>query len=191
MTKQRVEKELLARYPDILESRLQDILEAVFPVISQAGTTSTDGVGISIPSSQTPAKKIFGVLVLLDRPIDITYFTSAGFRDNSLPISTDDLQRIWPHGAVEEFDKIQWRFIAPYFSLSSNQAAYHYQLETNTVLPWVCDDKSSSDLPISGGFGNVWRVKIHPEHHRWNTEESGPKLVCQAKPYTWTFSRLF
>lgn len=199
LTEENVKRELLQTVPEISAPAMKLILDEV------CFRTKPNPVGVkgSAVISQGPMKKIFAVLVLLGRSADINKFISADVRDRDLPFSADqlkggnrdveshkatgegkkkslpDLSR-WPSDALEEFLNLQWKLMSPYFSGGSRalSTTYHYQLPDNAVLPFVLDDPETSDSKISGGFGEVRKVNIHPSHHSW--KDPGVQSVCES-----------
>jgi hypothetical protein len=71
----------------------------------------------------------------------------------------------WKTYELEAFDTFQWQLVAPYFHLSTQLEAkiLHYSLENHVILPFIEDD----EIRHSGGYGDVWRIKIHPAHHNF------------------------
>lgn len=85
------------------------------------------------------------------------------------------IQRIskmgWSIRERENFQNYQWRFLAPYFEMVSDgkrRWPLHYIFDDEQVLPFVEDSsKEGRGEPsmVSGGYSDVWRVRIHPAHH--------------------------
>jgi hypothetical protein len=144
------------------------------------------------PSQSTSASriKIFAILALIEKIGSIVDFIHGGISDTDLPfILTDDHEsgslrlyrkdtsgngRIpivafeepvrWPAYLLQVFDEWQWKVLVPYFHFSTAEKprVREYHLEKNTILPFIEEDSSERKR---GGFGDVWRVKIHPAHH--------------------------
>ena len=154
LSEQVVKRVILAATPDIQTLTLERLMSAMRP-------------GVPPKSAM---KRIFAILVLLDRPGDVTDFLAAEVYDKNLPMSREDIERVWPHGAVEEFESLQWRLLAPFFGKSSQDPSkiYHYQLDDSVVLPFITDNSISAPQKVSGGFGDVHRIRIHPNHHNFN-----------------------
>jgi hypothetical protein len=138
------------------------------------------------PTKRTTRRKIFAILVLIDRVPSILDFIKEGIYDSDLPFILKDgpkpgthrlyrkvrktlqpipIFRNWKHVFLEAFDNNQWRFLAPNFSLSGGKQTKvcHYELEDRIILPWIEDMEYK--VIAAGGYGEVWRVKIHPAHH--------------------------
>jgi hypothetical protein len=47
------------------------------------------------------------------------------------------------------------------------RSSKHYDLQSGCILPFLEDEEGGRK---SGGYGSVWRVKIHPEHQRWSED---------------------
>jgi len=131
------------------------------------------------------AKKLFAILVLLDRPAFIQTFLDEGITDEDLPLSrietTNNVHgslsfnyshirtcsglpvnalRIWESHAIEEFLRVQWMFLAPVFNFG--EEIKHYDLADNCVLPFIEDEERTNAK--FGGYSHVWGVRIHPAH---------------------------
>ncbi len=154
LSEQIVRKVMLAANPDIQTLTLERLMSAMRP---------------SVPP-KSAIRRIFAILVLLGRPGDIADFLSAEVYDGNLPMSREEIRKVWPHGAPDEFENLQWRLLAPFFGKSSEEPSriYHYQLDDNVVLPFITDNSISAPQKISGGFGDVHRIRIHPNHHNLN-----------------------
>lgn len=134
-------------------------------------------------------RKIFAILALVERVRDITAFVKEGLSDDDLPFYTTqkhktsiktvclpkELLEGWPIYLLEVFEAYQWMVLAPVFDLRSGRIN-HYVLEDTICLPFL---KDKDDHGESGGFSDVWRVKIHPAHRiidRIALEVSGNNL---------------
>lgn len=138
---------------------------------------------------KTTRKKIFAILALLEKFEEIDHFIQEGLHDNDLPfiISKDacsgsprlhrkgDVDKLhpiqlfdtWSSYQIEYFSNCQWQLIAPYFRLSTetDRKVHHINIEEHgIILPFIEDDEGKRSAG-EGGYGDVWRVKIHPAHH--------------------------
>lgn len=147
--------------------------------------------GITKSPNPTSRRKIFAILVLLQKVAPILDFIEHGLYDKDLPFILTEGSRpgcfqlsrkrkgsatepipfcqdpnAWPTYLLECFETYQWQLLAPYFELStkSKPKVLHYNLERNRILPLIEVDKENASAHC-GGFGDVWRVKIHPAHH--------------------------
>ncbi|KAK0707838.1 kinase-like domain-containing protein [Lasiosphaeris hirsuta] len=139
---------MLASNPDVSPLLLEELLRATRP---------------STPPNSS-FRKIFAILVLLNKPEAITNFLSSEVYDGSLPLSLDDIKKTWRGGAPEDFERVQWQLLAPFFATSASGSSHHYQLDDGDILPFVRDHDASATPTVSGGFGVVQRVKIHEAH---------------------------
>ena len=62
--------------------------------------------------------------------------------------------------AIRQFCERQWLALAPIFELSSS-AVRHYNFAPGTIMPFL-----EGEALRSGGFGEVWKVRIHPAHQK-------------------------
>lgn len=143
----------------------------------------------------TTRKKIFATLALMDRVEAIEDFVQDGLYDCHLPFYLPqahdidgDVYRLvsawdnvenqiplklfsrWQTNQRESFEDYQWRFLTPVFKLVSEEKPrpLHYELDESQRLPFVeaYEGQDPHDmLVMSGGFSQVWRVKIHAAHH--------------------------
>lgn len=76
----------------------------------------------------------------------------------------------WKDNNLESFRDNQWQFLAPYFSLVSqdNNKVMHYNLDNQLILPFIEDRPESkpNEPPAQhdGGYADVRHVKIHCAH---------------------------
>ncbi|KAK3995193.1 kinase-like domain-containing protein, partial [Cladorrhinum sp. PSN332] len=108
------------------------------------------------------AKKVFAILALIGRVVDITVFTLAGIRDHNLPLKIDALKSLTSNfkQTFDDFYGTQWQVLTPYFTTIPSEI-YHYELEDNVVLPFINDPSIQRSEMIRGGFGTVCRTQIH------------------------------
>jgi hypothetical protein len=131
------------------------------------------------------AKKIFAILVLIGCQSSTREFLDCGITDEDLPLSRTspsiighespsfnwaqiqtrsglpvEFLRTWDRHDVEEFCRLQWLFLSPVFNLG--EGIRHYDLEDNCVLPFIEDQERTNTK--SGGFSDVWNIRIHPAH---------------------------
>ncbi|KAF8849201.1 kinase-like protein, partial [Acephala macrosclerotiorum] len=78
---------------------------------------------------------------------------------------------------VERIFRAQWEVNAQVFEFSDD--IEHYNLDPNSVLPWVEDHQHESSA-MQGGFGSVWKVRIHPDHRikGENGAEPFPRFIA-------------
>jgi hypothetical protein len=131
--------------------------------------TSLDEMANTIFSK---AIKIFAILVLIGEPKLIARFlNNYGYfeeeLDGRLPFDDPDLERLLGNSdSVNHFREKQWEFVAPVFS----GGILPRTLREEVILPFIENE------PIGrGGFGDVFKIKIHPAHQTIN---SGGLVRC-------------
>lgn len=147
-------------------------------------------------------KKVFSLLVIVDKLSDIRYFIEQDVFDDALP-----LKRIAPPGCnlftlgvASGFDKKdkpiacldqwnpatirmleewQWSTLAPTFQQGEPKDIKHISLSDDVPLPFVDDGRSDKESkPIQGGYSTVFKVTIHPAHHSFHSQEvSSPSVA--------------
>ncbi|KAH8661807.1 kinase-like domain-containing protein [Ilyonectria robusta] len=125
-------------------------------------------------------RKIFAILLLIEKVEAITTFIAEGVDDNSLPIcfksSSDGDAKLHAErpldktytsfcgldpSAAASFLEWQWSFLAPIFPIPNpriSEAPFH-DFHENTVLPIIRAEHFNS-----GAFGTVYRVEIHQDY---------------------------
>jgi hypothetical protein len=141
---------------------------------------------------ETTRRRIFAILGLIEQCGDIVDFIQDDLYDSDLPFILSDSEHTgrpqlcrkekngglipieflkkWRIPVRESFNYNQWQLIAPYFQLltDSNRKVLHYPLADQIILPFIEDDEVVRGAShAAGGFGDVWRVKIHPAHHNY------------------------
>ncbi|KAH7386570.1 putative cyclin-dependent kinase 2 [Cadophora sp. MPI-SDFR-AT-0126] len=72
---------------------------------------------------------------------------------------------------IRDLDENQWPVLAPTFQLASSGVS-HYDFPRAIILPYTEDFEE--EMSNSGGFGEVWKVRIHPAHQEL-VDSSDPK----------------
>lgn len=134
----------------------------------------------------TSSRRIFAILVLIEKIPMIEHFIKAGLIDKDLPLRKEvkngcsrlysgskdgrplgffDQPKCSPIVADNFFDW-QWKMLSPYFGKhkGSKGRVSHYQLQDHIILPFTRNDERT-EAGTPGGFGVVWQVAIHPDHH--------------------------
>lgn len=147
---------------------------------------------VKVPKSpSTSRRKLFATLVCINKSACITHFVNENLYDCHLPFhladdnhqdfyvyrevrQNDDVVRVqsfskmsWSVVDCESFYKYQWAFLAPYFEVISDgthQQPCHYIFDDGQVFPFVEEGFGGLNM-TSGGYSDVWRVRIHPAHH--------------------------
>lgn len=77
----------------------------------------------------------------------------------------------WSRVESESFLRYQWMMLAPFFRESEYNDVQHYELHDSHILPWI-DRADDEYFEHQGGFGTVFPVHIHPEHHNFGDSEA-------------------
>jgi len=135
-------------------------------------------------------RKIFALLVLVEKSSSIYLFLQENVSDLDLPLATVrngglfELRRrdasdgpsseslncfnSWSPVRMKEFEEYQWTMLAPFFTQSEYNNVAHYVLKDQHILPFVfTEDEEDDNAEYLGGFGRVFMVRIHPEHHNF------------------------
>ncbi|KAK8000983.1 kinase-like domain-containing protein [Apiospora marii] len=139
-------------------------------------------------------KSIFALLVLFRKPAEIIDFLKEDVSDIDLPLvshgGTHHIGRRnrmfkpgeeettllgcffkWSRIESESFLNYQWMMISPFFKESQYNDVQHYELHENHILPWIASDEDDY-FEQQGGFGTVFPVRIHKEHHNFRDLEA-------------------
>jgi hypothetical protein len=178
LTKERIFDELERHYPDTRRDELTKLVGDIWNTQSIPRSSGT-------LDQTTTRLRIFAILALFEKVKEIGNFIRDGLYDCHLPFTLsstrdDGLRQLERHGenggqSVELFsswqvwelelyaEHMQWQVLSPYFQLSTSKHStiLHYNLSPKTILPFIEKD----DFRRRGGFGEVFRVKIHPENH--------------------------
>lgn len=155
-------------------------------------------------------KKVFAILVLCEKPNAIPRFLEEGVSDGDLPLhklaALDNSPNIynlsrkqektklkcfsgWSYTAVWRFEEWQWTTIAPFFQRASRNDVKHLALQDQAALPFTQDSRFTYDTPtyerleFEGGFSNVFKVDIHPDHHGFCQSRVGCNTNGQQARY--------
>ena len=138
-------------------------------------------------------KKIFAILVLIEKTTSISKFLEEDVNDLHLPLvkiengqrgARFDLRkprlrdqslecfRNWSQFNVRAFEEWQWVTVAPFFHRGSRKDVQHFPLQDSVMLPFTADSRRNKQTELQtvleGGYGSVFRVNIHPDHHNFN-----------------------
>lgn len=177
VTKHRVRQELANVLQGIPIDELDHLTEQIWEVKPAVVSES--------PSKMTTRRRIFAILALMQKVDQIKDFIREDLYDSDMPFVLSEGPRKgvrhmywkdeggnlhsvqafaqWQPFEIDSFDNYQWELLAPYFHLctKSDPKILHYNLENRTILPFIEDE----EVKHAGGYGDVWRVKIHPAHH--------------------------
>jgi hypothetical protein len=132
------------------------------------------------------SKKLFAVLLLIEMAASIFDFLDEGILDEHLPLGRCDIDQTnhiclenydeghpycgckamqrWNDEKRKKFAGSQWIVLAPVFQRSTSNDIPHFDFSFNTIMPFIDDHEKDADK--SGGYGEVWKVKIHPKHQQ-------------------------
>ncbi|KAH8788977.1 kinase-like domain-containing protein [Diaporthe sp. PMI_573] len=191
-------KELQIHYQDWTPEDLQSLAHEIFDEIK-------------LPDSNlTTRRKIFGTLVRINKAAWITQFIEEGLCDSDLPFyfpsSNEPYQSVvritnegnrvsiqcftvprWKPLERELFEQYQWEFQAPFFQVTPTKGQrkrpIHYALRDNSILPFTEDfEGEGTGSMYSGGYSEVWRVRIHPAHHSHPSSDNPYFAVKRLRP---------
>ncbi|PVH79110.1 kinase-like protein [Cadophora sp. DSE1049] len=147
-------------------------------------------------------RKIFVILVLIDKTPAITKFLEIGLSDRDLPLqyvqradkegskelrlSRDPGKRLkcfskqWKQLHIRNFETYQWTTISPFFAKGGHKQVSFYKLKDQTILPFVSINQENRrsngrTLEFEGGFSRVVKVDIHPDHHNFDGDDEKSK----------------
>jgi hypothetical protein len=145
------------------------------------------GDGPSHQESNDHAKrKIFAILVLMEKGKKIEQFIASKVCDHQLPFRIQEgtngrftvqdkhgkqiaIRMFKKRSAFDRFQSHQWQVLAPCFdlSLTVNEEIKHYDLNLYPGLPFVeSEQMDNGEFELGqGGYAQVRRVKIHAAHH--------------------------
>lgn len=141
-------------------------------------------------------KKIFAILVLIEKTSSIRKFLEEDVNDLDLPLSKyselnngplfhlrrshtrdESLEcfQDWTRYQIGGFEEWQWSTISPFFHKGLRKDVQHFPLQNSVVLPFVPstdddrrDEQNEHRTEIVGGFGCVFEARIHPDHHNFD-----------------------
>ncbi len=139
-------------------------------------------------------RKVFATLLLIEWPGEIRKFIEEGVCDADLPLRKSEecgknarafsLYRKdapgvslkcfegWKRATVEQFERYQWKLVAPFFSRGEDDTTRHWVFQDEVILPFIHQEHAHS-----GAHGKVFKVKIHPEHHDFNENKASLPLT--------------
>lgn len=136
------------------------------------------------------ATKLFAILLVIDLGGErlrttITSISRDGICDQDLPIDRETLKstsfKILRRVEWENFSNYQWFFLAPVFSPING--IKRIEFHEKTLFPFeLC-----GQMPPRGGFGMVWKAKVHPPH----LENQQVRIVAFMSTFYWRFDVQF
>lgn len=151
----------------------------------------------TICGNKRPMRKIFALLALVGKVVDIHKFLQEGVSDDVLPLrklsqpgsmifelglsvdSNTEVQALhcveeWNISAMLMFEDWQWATLAPCFHGGERKNVHHVDLESRRPLPFLNDSRYGiGSETIRGGHSTVFKVDIHPDHHTFRGLQVG------------------
>lgn len=150
---------------------------------------------------QTTYQKIFAILQMASAPPNAIFeLIKEDVSDQDLPLRPLDPSRPylevrrrkgsiqpvqcmkgWGANMVKMFCSTQWGVVSPFFARGDHGDVQRYPLEDEDVLPFTYDSRDDDrpkeirDVLETGGFGEVFRVRIHHDHHNFHANEQHPE----------------
>jgi hypothetical protein len=178
LTKDRIEAELRHSSPHLNEQQTHNYIKQIL--------SSSEG------ERTTGYLLVFAVLLLIGRPGDIGNFINSGFCDHRLPIDIrpNSVHRLrghfcfkkWSSTLLDAFVTFQWRVTTPFFgAITSGKVQDLMRLPLQTIKPWQKSKATEAEteletVDMSGAYGTVTRVDIHPTSHNFQDLLAGVSL---------------
>ena len=135
-------------------------------------------------------RKIFGILICIGKRNSLAAFAESNMTDNDLPFKIPvgiSQQKAWISERrafrefsvceLEDFLRVQWSLTAPVFE-RQGKGTKHYDFDDRAVMPFIEDTETEAR---SGGFGEVWKVVIHPSHHMLQESVSQHDIMQESR----------
>lgn len=148
-----------------------------------------------------PFRKVFALLVIMNRLSDISLFIDDGISDETLPLSmmpktnskstfqlgSNRTSKIpirqlpnfdnWDAIDIWTFEEWQWTTLSPVLERGRRRNVEHLIVPDEQPLPFTDDSRYGSEAHvIEGGFSTVSKVHIHPANHRFHGPEVSSRL---------------
>lgn len=127
---------------------------------------------LTIDADKVQYRKIFAILLFLDKTINIESFIKNKVSDGDLPLvgckKSRKLARKndqgtpflvledWNESTINNFELLQWRVLAPIFRYLDPPK----KLDESSILPII-----KHEYVAGGGYSVVYKAKIHPDHY--------------------------
>ncbi|KAK3303130.1 kinase-like domain-containing protein [Chaetomium strumarium] len=142
-----------------------------------------------ICDAEEPYQRIFAILTYIEKLYALNGFLEEEVTDKDLPLTkrkhdgkgTFDFvrngTRLRCFGSFSDyyhrcFDQTQWKVLAPVFQRPKNGEVQHLELQEQAILPFEVEEEGPT-----GGYGSILKVRIHPEHHNFDTSEFAIKRL--------------
>lgn len=126
------------------------------------------------------AQILFAILVLIKQTKRLGGFYDAGICDRHFPFTKgkngmlearktgprDEKRPLFPSNEksfMRRFYLEQWNICVPIISMHPGNQPAEYKLHPKTTMPWTYREPVSKH----GGHAEVFKIKIHPHHHRF------------------------
>ena len=157
--------------------------------LDKSTTEADEGSGTNVKSY----RKIFVILTLIEMEDKICKFVDDGVSDDDLPLQSVGqpgkpglicLRRKgdpntpltcfdgWRPMRIINFEDWQWVVLAPFFARGTRKNVGHYVLKDKAIMPFTWDSRRQANgEEFMGGFGQVFHVCIHSDHHNFGSPE--------------------
>lgn len=68
----------------------------------------------------------------------------------------------WKGSTLNSFCLEQWSYVIPFFDMREDRVNFYRMEDNRIILPFL-----EWDNQASGGYGTVWKARIHPAHHNY------------------------
>ena len=123
-----------------------------------------------VPPHRACYKHIFAILLFIGRPRKIWSFVDEQISDADLPLAPNEgILRLRRRCLRRSRDRnnflvCQWKVLAPFLRGLDDSMYSHLKEPKDRILPFT----SWEDKGLGGGFGRVYKVKIHSAHHNFD-----------------------
>ncbi|KAI1076237.1 kinase-like domain-containing protein [Whalleya microplaca] len=146
---------------------------------------------------KTSRRMILATLISIGKVDSIEIFIQKGIYDVNLPLrrykvhgrrnmilfhrrndSDDDpplecLTHWTPHN-LDDFCATQYKFIIPFFDMRQDSVHFYRMEDPRSRLPFL-----EWHIQRKGGYGTVWRAKIHPAHHNYKFKDADESFAVK------------
>jgi hypothetical protein len=168
----------------IPRSHLQRLVrENVQEILSEQSIVDVESIPSLGQLISEEATQLFAILVDVKKEKHISDFVKEGIRDKDLPfVRTRKLRRSgsslltrhnkpiqtlrnWDEQSIKALENKQYRVLSPVF-----RSGEHYDLNQLHILPFIEQETEAGYKRVAaGGYGEVSREYIHPDHHEFQT----------------------
>ncbi|KAK3370932.1 hypothetical protein B0T24DRAFT_577909 [Lasiosphaeria ovina] len=144
-------------------------------------------------------RRVFAILMLIDKTPAIRQFIREGVNDSDLPLvrsgTGKGMRRSraldkelkcfrsgWTGIQIRNFVDYQWTTLAPFFSKGEKRKeVHHYPLQDRVILPFSPNKKQDEvNQELLGGGGRVFKTSIHPDHHNFHAFFDCPRAASPS-----------